>query len=395
MASFSATDMCMTRSTKSSLFFDFAVATMNSWLDEMIQLRQNGDDVGGGHSIPNKPTWFYYNFRMMTQFAVLAYNFARLIYEAYNSQHGIAVLSTVRCACLVGILARHYFICNFRWRMLTEGKMGHMVKLQIFFMFSYSFIGAIAGGIDPYFASDPALVIVFFLVPLPLRGVSFFLANVYAKLFTRVVDGITVEASFSPLLIFNVLTSSFYFAVFAAKPTSIFWADRLLLGIICFIPLLPGVAGAFTRDQISNQIRQKHVSSRVNNDDSNAVVPVDDDGDNEVGADLGKMGESAVGSPPPQPTPTTEDPTPDSRRVSLSTTGAQLIDHLERGKAFTEAKIFTLLNPVACTFMVLHAAELALSMGIYQHTGKPANWCELFSFADLDRGFQVVLDFFI
>jgi alkylation response protein AidB-like acyl-CoA dehydrogenase len=74
---------------------------------------------------------------------------------------------------------------------------------------------------------------------------------------------------------------------------------------------------------------------------------------------------------------------------------AIIIEEIARSKAFTEAKIFALITAVSCTFMVMQAAELAMSMGILHTTGAPANWCHPFSFADVNKGFQVVFDFLI
>ena len=408
---------CLTRTTTASLFFDISVAQITAHLDEARNLARSSDDDDGDDdsptTIPSKPTWYFYNFRMMTQLAVLAYNVGRMVFAAYDNQGNIAVLSAVRCACLLGIIARHYFVCNYRWDMLMNANTGHLVKLQVFFMVTYSLIGVIAGVIDPYFASDVVLVIVFYTVPMTLRAVSALTVMMYAKLFTRVVDGILVQASLSPLIVFNAITPLFYFALCAANPSSLFFADRLLIGFFTVFPLLAGLLGVRARDQVNEQIRQKHATSAAdNNGNDRLVVPSINDseqggrvfGVQDVSADGVVAGANKNGAdpmPPEQPPASSfvpmQTPDPSERRVtvSMSSKGAHLIEEIARSKAFTEAKIFALITAVSCTFMVMQAAELAMSMGILHTTGAPANWCHPFSFADVNKGFQVVFDFLI
>jgi hypothetical protein len=54
-----------------------------------------------------------------------------------------------------------------------------------------------------------------------------------------------------------------------------------------------------------------------------------------------------------------------------------------------------LWSQVTVTFFTVITAEIVLSMVLYQQTGTPTAWCAPFSFGDLNRGFQVVLDFFL
>ena len=69
--------------------------------------------------------------------------------------------------------------------------------------------------------------------------------------------------------------------------------------------------------------------------------------------------------------------------------------HVERLKRFMDAKRGVLWSQVSATFLVVIIAEIVLSMVLYQQTGTPTAWCAPFSFGDLDKGFQVVLDFFL
>ena len=426
-----ANSVCITRTTTASLMFDIAVATITAWLDEARQLKRTDDGDNNVATVPSQPTWFFYNFRMATQIVVLLYNLARLIYEAYDNQGFIAVLNAVRCVCLVGLITRHYFVCNYRWDMLMTGEKGHLVLLQMFFMWTYSIIGTVASSIDPYFASDTVLMSVFFMVPLGLRLVAIMISKAYAKLFTRVVGGLLVEAYVSPLLVQTSLVATFYFALCVAKPVSLFFADWLLTGVALLLPSIVGAFGAWRRKRVNDDIRQKHTTgypeNENNNNNNNIVVPVN--GDDETGrlddfnfpedtrgTGSDKTGRETKVDPSPEQSPTlpprvashdnvgcsslTNDgqceDAGDRRSLTMMTSkGEQLIVDIERGKAFTEAKIFVLLSAVSCTFMVMQAAELAMSMGILYATGAPANWCRPFSFADVNKGFQVVLDFLI
>jgi hypothetical protein len=215
---------------------------------------------------------------------------------------------------------------------------------------------------------------------------------------------------------------------------SIFFADWLLTGVALLLPSIVGAFGAWRRKRVNDDIRQKHTTgyfeneNNNNNNNNNIVVPVN--GDDEIGRlddvhdfsfpeDTRGTGSDTTGrDPSPEQSPTLPPPVAshdDVGRSSLATTdtgadreagdrrsltvmtskGEELIVDIERNKAFTEAKIFVLLSAVSCTFMVVQAAELAMSMGILYATGAPANWCRPFSFADVNKGFQVVLDFLI
>ena len=386
-----SSSVCMTRTTTSSLFFDAAVATVTAWLDETWHLRESDEEW------MTKPTWFFYKFRMITQTTVLAYNFARLVYEAYANQGAIAVLCAVRCACLVGVIARHYYVCNYRWDMLIRGKAAHLEKLQVSFMFVYLSVGAIAGGIDPFFASDSVPTILYFLGQFVCRGLSVLLAKPITKLFTRAIYGLVVSAYVSPLILFSLLGALKDFAICAANPTSIFFSDRLLTGLIQLLQYFAGIFGAWRRERVNNDIRFKNVSSYIHESGrSIAVAPTCDDdetGRSNTAGDPASVKEESEGPDFPPFRTILDDPL--SQKVSISAEDSQLIVGIDRRRAFTEAKIFMLVSPVGCTFMVMQAAELAMSMGIYQATGAPANWCAPFSMADVNRGFQVVLDFLI
>ena len=149
-------DTCLVRSTTSSLFFDLSFATLSVNIDEELSIRSNVDNADTTTPIlPDKPSWWFYNFRIYSQLIILLFNVAKMIYAAYKNDTNNTIISAVRSICVLGIIMRHYYLCNYKFIDFAQGKLTpHLVPLQYLFMTTYATVGAISAGIDPYFASD-------------------------------------------------------------------------------------------------------------------------------------------------------------------------------------------------------------------------------------------------
>ncbi len=143
--------------------------------------------------------------------------------------------------------------------------------------------------------------------------------------------------------------------------------------------------------------RGVYVKSSVS---SAAVVPVADEAGEGIAATPYRVQEQTphdeagniheVAADPPTDTPQYDTSTNTSNKGDLHDEG-----HVEQLKTFMDAKRGVLWSQVTVTFFTVITAEIVLSMVLYQQTGTPTAWCAPFSFGDLNRGFQVVLDFFL
>ena len=363
---------CLPRSTTSSVFFDIAFATLSANIDEEIDVHSSYENVDTTTPIlPDKPSWWFYNFRMYSQLFLFLFNVGKCIYSVINNDTDNAILSAVRSLCVLGILVRHYYVCNYKFMDLVLGKLTrHLITLQIVFMALYGVVGAISGGIDRYFASESSIVMVFFLMPIAFRGLSFASASLYSKVMTTTSeDGTMVVQEIPPLLIMYFYGTVFYFSLAGSNSTSMFFTDRVLCGSFFFLSFASIVRSVFNRERKREQvfIELSQYSQSFNDASINEVV---DESDSKTDS-----------------------------KTDDNINGTAVFDHkvnvLELNKQFTENKIFVLITPVACTFMIIMSFELAMSMYLYQRDGVPANWCEPFSFNLFDKGFQVVLDYFL
>ena len=371
---------CLVRSTTSSLYFDIGFATLSANLDEEFDNRRIDDDANTTSPIiSDKPCWWFYNFRIYSQLIVLLFNVAKVIYSASKNDSSSATLSALRSVGVIGIIARHYYLCNYKYGELVHGKLSsHLMPLQFVFMFFYLTVGALSAGIDPYFASDSHSVIIFFLMPIFFRGLSFATATLYSKATTKTkVDGTvvvpTTSASFS-YLFFNGYGAVFYFCLAGSNSNSVFFTDRILCGSFFMMSCVSSTRNFLKRGKKRKQVFQELRLSQIavcNDLEESVDGKVDDDRRNDR----------------------------ESINATVDTVDTAVLDNnvnvLELRKQFTENKIFALITPVACTFMVIMSFELAMSMYLYHRDGIPANWCEPFTFLDIDKGFQIILDYFL
>ena len=375
---------CMARSTTSSVYFDIAFAILSANIDEELDVRIDDIDITTA-TLPKKPSWWFYNFRMYSQLFLLVFNVAKFIYSAIQNDTNNALLSALRSICVLGILIRHYYICNYKFMDLVLGKLTrHLLPLQIAFMASYNIVGAISGGIDPFFASDSTTVIIFFLVAMSYRALSFATASLYSKaMTTTVADGTVVVPQIPSFFFFYFYGTVFNFSLAGADMNSKFFTDRLLCGVYNFLSFASVARSLFNRKKKREQVFVEHLSRSMSQASLNELVNGDGDDDSD-----GKFDD-----------PMTNERGDRDRETINSVNDTTLYDHqvnvLELFKQFTENKIFVLITPVACSFMVIISFELAMSMYIYQRDGVPANWCEPFSFTFFDQGFQIVLDYFL
>ena len=372
----------------SSMFFDIAFATLSANMDEKFDNRVNDDDDDTIQMLPDKPSWWFYNFRIYTQLILLFFNVAKVISAASKHDTNGAILSVVRSICVLGIISRHYYLCNYKFIDLVHGKLTpHLIPLQVVFMSSYATVGAISAGIDPYFASDIRTVILFYLLPVSFRGLSFATNSLWSKMMTKTAaDGTVVVPSIPALMVFNFYGAVFFFSVAGSNNNSKFFTDRLLCGLFFTIPFVSTARNYLKRETKREQLRlsQKASSSRLASSSGRGQIAPSGD---EVQLEGVEDGEARFYGP-----------TNDQERVNANDDPA-VHDHkvnvLELRKHFTENKIFALITPVSCTFMIIMSFELAMSMYLYHRDGVPANWCEPFTFLDIDKGFQIILDYFL
>jgi hypothetical protein len=234
------------------------------------------------------------------------------------------------------------------------------------------------------------------------RGLSFGTASLWTKVMTKITDGTIDIPEIPPLMIFNFYGAVFFFSMAGSNTTSIFLADRLLCGVFYIIPFVSAFRNFLKREQKREQLRSSQnestsqkasrsqrisVSQITSLSNRDQVVAVDTD-DNNILPPLRITDE------------TTRDViTPHDEESVNTNIDTSVIDHkvtiLEMRKHFTENKIFALITPVSCTFMIIVSFELAMSMYLYHRDGVPANWCEPFTFRAVDKGFQIVLDYFL
>ena len=358
---------CMTRSSTSSVYFDIFFATLSANIDE--ELDNNTKDVDATMPVlPDKPSWWFYNFRIYSQLVLLFFNGAKFIYSASRNDTNSAALSAVRSICVLGILIRHYYLCNYKFMDIVNGKLTpHLMPLQVFFMCSYMAVGAISAGIDPFFASDRTAVIIFFILPIFFRALSVATASLYTKALTKtMVDGTVVVPSVTASFSYTVhyaYGSVLYFSLAGSNSTSVFFTDRVLCGVFFFLSVASTARSLMKREKKREQVFIELRRSMNEVDESDSKL------DDLVNRQIDT--------------------------VDVTTLHDHRVHVLELRKRFTENKVFSLVSSVGCTFLVIISFELAISMYLYHRDGLPANWCEPFSFLILDKGFQTVLDYFL
>ena len=189
---------------------------------------------------------------MYSQLFLLVFNVGKFVYYVIQNDINNALLSAVRSICVLGILIRHYYICNYKFMDLVLGKLTpHLLPLQIVFMASYNIVGAISGGLDPFFASDSTKIIVFFLMPISFRGLSFATASLYSKVRskTKVADG-TVIVPITSFFFFYFYGALFNFSLAGSDMGSKFFTDRLLCGAFYFLSFASVARTLFKRTSI-------------------------------------------------------------------------------------------------------------------------------------------------
>ena len=371
-------DTCLVRSTTSSLFFDLSFATLSVNIDEELSIRSNVDNADTTTPIlPDKPSWWFYNFRIYSQLIILLFNVAKMIYAAYKNDTNNTIISAVRSICVLGIIMRHYYLCNYKFIDFAQGKLTpHLVPLQYLFMTTYATVGAISAGIDPYFASDSHYAIIFFVMPVSFRALSFATASLWSKLITMkaavlkaAVGDTVVVPAVSALIVFFFYGAAFFLSLAGSNTTSIFFTDRLLCGLFFLMTFISSMRNLLKREQKRTKV---YIELR----------------------------ESLIVSPNPNVIESEDVHTPDRQSIdAIDSLDASIHDHklniLERRKQLNENEIFALITPVACTFMIVMVFELAMSMYLYRRDGVPANWCPPFMFQSIDKGFQYILDYFL
>ena len=386
---------CLTRSATSSLYFDALFATIFAVLDEQSSL---GNDGTIHKTIPLHPTWWFYDFRMYSQAALLCYNLVKFIYEAQQNDM-MLIMSVIRCFCVFVILARHHYYCRYKWLELTEGLWNvRFTVINALCMIGYNIVGAISSGVDPYFAVDRAAMIVFFAMPMGARVVSVAASKLYSKLTTRTVgQTVVVGTVIPPIIIFDGVLSLFYFLLCIAVPASPWLTDRVLMCCILSFSTLTEVLKVRKRVFATEKLKERTVS--VIPPKTARVVPVADDGELGLATDLEPVQEHSV----PNSRVTALDSEVGTHVDTDADVGAGVdgqidglqedVENVEKLKQFTDAKRGALWIQVSGTFLVVISAELVLSMTLYSLTGLPTVWCAPFAFQDVNKGFQVVLDY--
>ena len=384
---------CLTRSTTSSLYFDMLFASFCAVLDEHGNY---GDDGTIHKTIPSHPTWWFYNFRMYFQAALLCYNLATFIFEVQQNDM-MLILSAIRCICVVVLLARHHYYCRYKWLELSEGLWNvRLTAMHAMCMVGYSLVGAIAAAVDPFFAVDRTAMVLFFVVPFALRLLSVAVSKLYSVLTTRTVNQTAVAGPVIPtLLIFSALLALFFLLLCVVDSSSPWLADRVLM--FCSLSLSTLTEMLRMRKRVlaamlvrvntarirTNSVYQQHSNEAV-------IVPVT------AGTDEGSAANDSLQPVQEQPITTLQVADADAD-VDFDTSivnDERKVD-VEKLKRFTDAKRVALWVQVSGTFLVIISAELMLSMTLYRLTGVPTAWCAPFAFQDVNKGFQVVLDFFL
>ena len=394
---------CLTRSATSSLFFDILFASICAVLDDQ---RNFGDDGTIHKTIPLHPTWWFYDFRMYTQTILLCYNLAKFIYEAQQNDM-MLILSAIRCICVFVILARHHYYCRYKWQELSEGLWNdRFTGMHAMCMIGYHLVGAISAGVDPYFAVDRTAMVLFFILPVPIRMVSVAASKLYSKLTTRIVNHTVVEGRIiPPLIIFTSMMSTFFLLLCIVDSSSPWLADRVLMFCNLSLNLATEVLKMRKRVLAVVRVRMDSVRMRINTVrvrissvylqplDAAVVVPVTEEAE---------VGLTTRDNPQPvQPQLITTQQiadagtSVDANASSRSDMSHDDVENVEKLTTFTDAKRIVLFVQVASTFLVIISAELVLSMTLYRLTGVPTEWCAPFAFQDVNKGFQVVLDFFL
>jgi hypothetical protein len=244
----------------------------------------------------------------------------------------MVIMSAVRCICILTILGRHHYYCN----------------------------------------CDDTAMMVFFVMPVPLRLVSVISSKLISKLTSTTVNQEVVMGTvITPLLIHSVLLSLFHLLLCMTDPSSPWLADRVLMSCILLVNHLGEVQKLRKRMIADERLGTRRVYAQPSISAA-AIVPVADE-----------AGVLMITAPYRlQDETTVTDDLPDEVYV-------------ERLKKFMDATRGVLWVQVSATFLVIITAEIVLSMVLYQQTGTPTAWCAPFAFRDVDKGFQVVLDFFL
>ena len=404
---------CLPRSTLSSVYFDIAFATLSANIDEERNIRINDDGDTATPELPDKPSWWFYNFRIYSQTIILLFNVAKIISAASKNDINSAILSAVRSICISGIITRHYYLCNYKFMDIVQGKLKHLMFLQILFMSSYAIVGAISASVDPFFASDWRTIILFYLLPVSFRGLSFVTASLYSKMMTKTAaDGTIIVPELSTLMIFNFYGTIFFFSLAGSNSASMFFADRLLCGVFFILPFASFFRNLLKREQKREKLRisQKESTSYRAKDSVGRGISISqiaslnnpDQIDNDEDA-APAAGENNVSRPFHIEDGTTRggmtSNDPENVNTNNNEDTSDVHNHkvtiLDLRREFTENKIYALITPVSCTFMIIMSFELAMSMYLYHRDGVPANWCEPYTFQSIDKGFQIVLDYFL
>ena len=260
------------------MFFDLATASLFVFLDEVVQIRAEERGIETPIFPKNAPYWFF-TFRMYSQSGVLVYNVIRLAFTATENEL-MWLLSTIRCVCIVLMLFFHYWICTYKWKELLAGKYTKRLTISTkVIMPLYWIIGLISACVDPYFASYRTAMICFFIFPIPIYQCGVFASFAYERIFSNKVKGVVVKVKeMGNHVVHTGLLSVFLFILAFAVPYSLWFADRILFGIIT----LGQFALFFYADKFRvtiSTIKEKRLSSQQSR--NNSIVPlheVDEEG---------------------------------------------------------------------------------------------------------------------
>ena len=271
---------CLSRSTTSSLFFDLATASLFVFLDEVVQIRAEERGIETPIFPPTAPFWFFH-FRMYSQTCVLVYNIIRLALTASENQL-MWLLSTIRCILIILMLIFHYWVCTYHWKDMLAGKYTKRLLIGTrVTMPSYWIIGIISASVDPFFASDRIAMICFFLFPVPIRYLGILASFVYEKIFSNKVKGVVVKLKeMGNHVVHTCLLSVFMFSLAIAVPYSLWFADRILFGIITLGQFVLFFYADKFRVTIST-IKEKRASSKQSRLNASSIVPALDEPDEE------------------------------------------------------------------------------------------------------------------
>ena len=266
------------------------------------------------------------------------------------------------------------------------------------FMMGYNVVGAISAGIDPYFAVDRAAIVVFFVMPVAVRFLYIATSKLISKLRSKTVNQEVVKGPvIPPFLIFSALLSLANLLLAIADPSSPWLADRVLMFCILLFNHLGEVQKLRKRMIADEQLRVRRVFAQPSISAAAVVSVADEAGEAMVTTPYRAQEQSTH----EQQTTITDEVAADTPLHDDSPASTNSKDDLpdevyvERLKKFMDATRVVLWVQVSATFLVVIIAEIVLSMVLYQQTGTPTAWCAPFSFWDLNKGFQVVLDYFL